>query len=315
MITLNLDVAFPNCQKSCPHCVTIPHFVNMRPLQKTTSIDIEKFIELNIHDKDRYNIVFVPCGESIVNVDFFEIIDLLDQAGFRMGYISTNLALELTDAQLLSLTKIKIVGVDFSSYKIPQSTIDLTRKNYYRLKEMIPPSTQILAKRVYHPFGDREPPVPDLHPELDIMLDVYPEDWAKQIEPNFNYKRYFDRLGIPRDIVDSRVCFWEDHLTSNCTILHLYILPGGKSSLCLLGPFDDEPDSFLGNVFEQPIMSFLDTDRARAIALKIWNKQLGKRCKSCRGGDCAGGEMDTEIETFLFGRVLSYDRRSQAVRG
>jgi len=130
--------------------------------------DIERFIVLNQHDKDRLGIFFIPAGESLMNPNFFEIVDRLATAGFHLIYIATNLATELTDENLRTLTKIQYVAVDFSDYAIPQSLLDLTLENYRRLQAIAP--TQVQAKRVYHPNMG-----PAVVPEMQsgTTIDVY----------------------------------------------------------------------------------------------------------------------------------------------
>jgi len=291
MININLHVVYGICQKRCPHCCIIPG-VAQHGTHIMTVPDIERFIVLNQHDKDRLGIFFIPAGESLMNPNFFEIVDRLATAGFHLIYIATNLATELTDENLRTLTKIQYVAVDFSDYAIPQSLLDLTLENYRRLQAIAP--TQVQAKRVYHPNMG-----PAVVPEMQsgTTIDVYSEGFMKWlIDPEYDFENYLERLGLP-SLQDPAIRDWSTvPKLEHCSPFQVSVLTTGEVSLCVCQPLRED-GTYIGNAFSTPVLEMLGTERTRDIAHQIWNREFTAGCKFCYGAGEDG--KDSELRDLL----------------
>jgi len=258
-----------------------------------TVTDAERFITLNQRDKDRLGIFFIPAGESLMNPEFFKIVDLLAAAGFHLIYIATNLAIELTDANLYTLAKIQYIAVDFSDFSIPQTLLDLTLRNYKRLQAIAP--TQIQAKRVYHP---KMGPAAVSEMQSGTIIDVYSEGFMKWlIAPDYDFKAYLNRLDIP-SLKDPAVRDWSTvPKLAHCSPFQVSVLTTGEVSLCVCQPLRED-GTYIGNAFNTPLFEMLGTERTRTIAQRIWNRDFTEGCEYCYGAGYEEGK-DTELRDLL----------------
>lgn len=300
MIRVNLYLTYGICQRPCCHCV-IPYMREYFEPQYITLSDIEAFIRLNKDHASDFLILIIPMGEPLINKDIFKIIDNLDEAGFNLLHMSTNLALELTDAQLQTLGKIKDIAVDISSYRIPQRISDLVVYNWERLVT-IASSSNVHLKKVYHPrdsyvLPERISKSVTLRPE---PVEIFSRDMVKYIMPKFDYLRYLKQIDIHSSdpvLVDSReMIFTSTNVTeTTCVPSQVVILPTGMVAYCGLMPLGHE-ELNAGNAFQTPLFELFNTEQSKRAYDIVYNRKLAP-CKGCKG---CGRESDSSFQNQLY---------------
>lgn len=299
MIRVNLYLTYGACQRPCCHCV-IPYMREYAEPQYITLSDIEAFIRLNKAHADKFLILIIPMGEPLINKDIFKIIDALDEAGFNLLHMSTNLALNLTDDQLQTLSKIKDIAVDISSYRVPRWQSDLVASNWERLVG-IAKNSNVHLKKVYHPrdsyvLPDRIASRINLQPE---PVEIFSRDMVKYIMPKFDYFRYLKQIDIhPSDptIVNNREMIFTstDVTDATCIPSQVVVLPTGMVAYCGLMPLGHE-ELNAGNAFTTPLFDLFKTEQSKRAYDVVYNRKLAP-CKGCKG---CGREDDPTFQELL----------------
>jgi len=268
--------------------------------QYITLSDIEAFIRLNKDRANEFLILIIPMGEPLINKDIFNIIDALDEAGFNLFHMSTNLAVTLTEKQFQTLSKIKDIAVDISSYRIPSQTSDLVAYNWEHLVA-IASNSNIHLKKIYHPrdsyvLPERINSAITLRPE---PVEIFSRDMVKYVMPKFDYLRYLRQIDIhpsdPAIINNQRMIFTSTNVPNTiCAPSQVVILPTGMVAYCGLMPLGHE-ELNAGNAFTTPLFDLFKTEQSKRAYEIVYNRKLAP-CKGCKG---CGREPDPAFQETL----------------
>jgi molybdenum cofactor biosynthesis enzyme MoaA len=279
-----LDISYGFCNAECSWCL-VPHFSDNLKINKFMSLeDIKNFILLNKLDKD-IEINFSGLGESLINAEFFKMIDLLSKS-FEMNRLISNFSVELSKLEIEKILYcFKTIVIEmggftketrFNNMHIEKDcffdnlnkAIRIINENPHLDDRLI---VKILLNKIN--FDEVNSNKTNIHLESHKVI-IHHDDFIKGITKDKS-QEYFLKSNYKEEI---RFYINKEEKNNPCTTEEfLRILPSGEIVLCCSAPRGIP----VGNAFKESIKQITTSSAYLRAKESQKNRTYTKYCKYC----------------------------------
>ena len=309
MFDINLKIIQGICQRPCSFC----HYAHLENSdRKLIDLDsIKKFCEINYNDKYLFRISIIPAGDPLMHPQFFEILKILTSYQYNLLHLSTNLAYELTDEEILQLLSFDQIGINYSLYNIDPELIKKTENNINRLNAIIKQENRknnINICYVIHP-RDKIEQVEEMRQtfkDLNIIespLIVFDKDYIDNLSSDI-YSEYVSRVNIldsdKKFDNDNRllIAYLDDIRQQKCGPT-LCVHTNSRFTACSVA-LDRMQDMYLDDVRNKKILDILKSTEFQDHLDSVTNRKFEKcqYCMSC-GSPSESDRLISEIKKLI----------------
>jgi MoaA/NifB/PqqE/SkfB family radical SAM enzyme len=279
------DISSGICNAKCNWCY-IPHLKKEFNLNKFMTVkDAQKIVEINKNQKLR--IYFTGFGETLINPDFFEIVNLMHE-NFVLASIMTNFSKKLSKEQirwLLFVFEKLVIEMGGLSVETRNQNMHINNDAFFEnidtLKEIFRENFSLknsaTIKILRNKTNNEEISKCDHPDEFNIILCspiVFKEELYKNVTADKDRNYFLEKNyqeGVP---IESEIISLECGCTSKRT---LRIIPSGDVLMCCSSP----TGAYLGNAYKTSLEEMINSKLYKENLEKMENRTYCENCRFC----------------------------------
>lgn len=286
MIDFVFEIVRGHCNSKCQYCLM--QGLNYRNKNFIDFNNFLKFVSMNKNSKKIGTVSLSGMGEQTLHPRFSEIVNTLDD-NFNLGSINTNLAKKMSEEELRSLLRFKIIEVDIYAFNEDiRREISGREKDYLKENVEFIESLGMSDKLSLKAINTRKnlADIKGTHISVDSLILWREELFEHDKKEGFDYKEFYNNLVDDNiSIIDKPLgtcCFYAAEEYNGSDLL--VISPTGHVLLCYLIPYSSSQLDGLspGNAFTSTLEEIVQTSKYEELKERLRQRRyLEGFCEFC----------------------------------